>query len=154
MPESKQLALAPVDVICTRHGEPFRAQWPAGYPGFVAIGLQALLSDPAFATRVKVIVADPEFSDITDEIESIRFLLSQKPLCCSLGPEALLGVYKELASKMQLWEARHCTACGRHSPGCRFRQVQTPLVSRYGAPVITRQVHLCFHCIARGQGVL
>ena len=36
-------------MTCPRHGEPFRARWPKGWPRFTLAVIRALLEEPTFA---------------------------------------------------------------------------------------------------------
>ncbi len=89
MDKPPQIELTPQRIICGRHGEIFKANWPVGYAWFVTIGMEALVCDKTFAALVKQAIED---TGVVKE-EAVNFLLKIKPLCCHLTPADLLKYF-------------------------------------------------------------
>lgn len=125
-PEDSQprIELDPRQVICNRHGEPFREKWPSGYPLFLVRGFQTLMAQDEFQAELGGDVA--KFSEAT----------RKRPICCRLGSEVLLTLLGEINNDLHIWPtARRCQVCGQRSIGSRF-QTKTQSFS-----------HMCFECM-------
>jgi hypothetical protein len=107
-------------VFCARHGEPYRAAWPKGYPTFVILLVKAIIDTPgALGTS-----GAPSRAEI-------EVALDEQPACCRVSTATLERVYEE--SKVGVLKRCNC---------CRLRRLGTPYKT---AAAVFR--HLCFHCV-------
>lgn len=113
------LDLKPARVQCARHGQPFQATWPRGYPIFALTLMQALLATA------------------TESIEEIGQQLDTTPACCRVSAPVLLEGY----------QASGVGVLGRCRI-CRARALGTPY-SLIAAQSNTLQHldHVCFGCV-------
>ncbi len=118
------IELSPTRVICSRHGEVFRAHWPQGYAVFALQAFEHVVKQEGFAA----------YAD--GKIGAAQALLDERPLCCRLSPETLLQVY---------------VACGvgRSSRCAHCREVAAGTPYRCSLPEnrVEAFAHLCFRCI-------
>jgi hypothetical protein len=112
-------------VLCATHGEPFRLQWPNGYPTFCIEALQRLLAVDEFA------------AECGGQIEAINELLSAKPVCCRLPAGALVSLYEMLPFVVE----DMCVLCGQAGKG-------TVLHHKNFWGRSKGSHHTCFGCIA------
>jgi hypothetical protein len=118
-------------VCCAVHGEPFRHQWPAGYPTFAVTILKAALAaheliDAAGGDTARLNAAIAEFG----------------PLCRLVDAEARLEAYQAAAKSASGWRSHGiCAMCRKWKPG-------TPFSGRVRGGVITRHV---FECVAHRE---
>lgn len=118
-------------VICSRHGEPFRATWPAGYLLFAVQSLQYVTGRPGFWEEAKRL-GGTEDSDR----KKIEYALDIRPMCCRLTSEKLIEMYE--AAKFGV--TRRCRGCDRKRLGAPY-SVTTP-TGEVGA-----YDHICFGCV-------
>lgn len=140
--DKPQVELEPGQVICPRHGEPFRFAWPAGYPTFAVQALSAVANDEAFILELGGDPADLAAGNALEPIDPVRIrhVLEARPLCCRMDGNALEQLYVEVAEGTDLFGAR--AAC----VNCRRRSLGTPYVTTVGGR--TRQhSHVCFRCV-------
>ena len=127
-PEPPALELTPARVLCSRHGEPFRARWPRGYALFVLWGFEKLLALPDVAQASG------------GEIARVPALLDQKPLCCRLPAEDLLALYHAVQAARGPWAEGRCERCGRVGLGGPYLTLNYwGRQRRYG--------HVCLDCV-------
>ncbi len=81
MDDQPAIVHEPHRVICAKHGQPFRADWPAGYVPFMLLALQRVLDQEGFAAYAG------------GEVENINSLLDEKPLCCRMSQDHRLEAY-------------------------------------------------------------
>lgn len=131
-------------VACSRHGEPFRAEWPRGWPEFAlavstrALGspaLQAGLESPAYWWMTELLWEDLPRRRTP---EQIREVLAGRPACEWLSREQLFECYREsgigVIGLCQL---------------CRIFRIGTPYhVREHGQA--RRIAHVCFHDLVAG----
>jgi hypothetical protein len=127
------LSLPTGRVMCPVHGEPLRARWPAGYPAFVAAGLESLK------------LCDTWLNNIDGDAASIMAALDTRPICCTVAahdPDLLLAMYeaagKSYTTTGGLWGVRRCSVCHKRRQGC------SPAVA--GVPA---GAWVCLHCVAQ-----
>lgn len=116
-PDGKLFELSPGRVICARHGEPFRAGWPTGYPAFALTLLQPLLATAA-------------------NLDELGRHLDQQAACCRAPRSALLAAYLDCGVGV----LARCQHCRKREPGTPYS------VSAPGGGV-QHIAHLCFHCV-------
>lgn len=120
------LDLPPQRVMCARHMEPFRDQWPKGWAVAVVKLMNFLLKSEGFRNAVgKVFI--PEVAER---------VLDGKPACEWVSPENILEVYQESGIGMRSL----CDVCHSVSLGTPFS-----LKNSWGR--VKRFRHLCFHCV-------
>jgi len=124
MADAPQLNLTFERTLCARHGEPFRAQWPKGFPIFVVKAFQAVASKPEIGEAVE--------GDIT----RIEELLDERPMCDRLTRDELLTLYGDAAiGRMDV-----CVNCRRMALG-------TPYSTSGPGGRVTAADHICFECV-------
>ena len=122
--ERPQVNLTFERMLCARHGEPFRAQWPKGYPIFMVHAFQAVASKPEVAAAVE--------GDIT----GLERLLDEKPACERLTRDELLALYGDAG----IGKVAECVNCKRAALG-------TPYSTSGPAGRVTAAQHICFECV-------
>lgn len=75
---------------CSRHLEPFRAEWPHGAGVAMVKLFDAVVRDPTFIERMP---RDAEGLAQTEALDAA--LREHSPLCCWLGDERMKGIYRE-----------------------------------------------------------
>ena len=70
-------------VTCPRHGEPFRARWPKGWPRFTLAVIRALLEEPTFAEALH------------GDIAAVNAALDVRPACERVPPDVLRAAYRD-----------------------------------------------------------
>ena len=119
-----QIQLETRHVICQRHGEVFRSDWPAGYEGFCRIGMTKLLRVREFTRKCKGVQARVELQ------------LRRRQMCCWLPKNQLIDLYAECG----LGDDDNCCVCGNEKRGVPFS-----VTERRGA--VVAYSHVCFRCI-------
>jgi len=111
-------------VLCPRHGEPFRARWPKGFPTMAIASLKTIMADPGFAALTE------------GEVGQINELLSQRPICERISSPDLMTLYIESG----IGRDARCELC-------RQRGLGTPYtMARPGGTTETYH-HVCFSCV-------
>lgn len=127
-------------IACSRHGEPFRANWPLGWESFATDISTRALGTPALqaglqATTWRAIDLIWEDLPRRRHPDEVRDLLARRPACeWVTGPE-LLAAY--IASGIGV--VRLCQVCRLLRPGAPFG-----LREGQGIRVIS---HACFRCV-------
>jgi hypothetical protein len=120
-------------VVCRMHGEPFRANWPAGYPIAVVRLFQA-------ATE-----SSTELHEATGgDAHRLNAVIAEfGPLCRLVSAEQRLEIYRDAARTPGTAFGANglCAACGKWKLGSPFGGKQPR------GPVVT--AHICFECVAR-----
>ena len=119
MVKEPTLNLEPEQVLCSRHGEPFRARWPEGFAVFTHRVLAAVLMEEAFVQEVE---AATHGGGVLEELVTMKQLLAQKPLCCRLPALDLLRVYGETNVVERVWRWGVCALCGQVGYGGPYRE--------------------------------
>lgn len=109
--------------LCARHGEPFRARWPKGYPIFMVKAFQVVASKPEIAEAVE------------GNISRITELLDERPMCERLTRDEMLGLYGDAG----IGSMAVCDNCRRMALG-------TPFSRTVGGQVM-KDDHVCFECV-------
>lgn len=116
--------------FCSRHGEPFRAEYPKGYiVTSVQLFHDVLQLDATDADAKK------ESGGETYGPEDLKKILARKPACCRVSQRRLLELYAESG----IGVLARCRVCRRKA---------------VGAPYTTQQRgydHVCFDCVVYGQ---
>lgn len=116
-------------LLCPRHGEPLRTQWPKG----LAISM-VMLMDFCFK-RSDVLAECREVSgcgpDGKPEPKAIEQVLDRIPACCRVHTKQLRVVY----GKMGIGTRKRCQ-------GCKRKRLGTPYKAQGGV-----FDHLCFDCV-------
>jgi len=128
-------------ILCPRHGEPFRAEWPRGYPLFAVKAIQRALEDPALQTRVNAPdrTQSPENSAIFSR--NVEAALDEKPACCRMKLEQLLELYRETG----LGVVAECSICGEPGEGTRYQAAILSEENRID------EWHACFRCVVYAE---
>jgi len=119
-------------MYCALHGEPFRERYPMGVPIFTVKAFQIVSGLDSFTKRVSELSGKP-IGELDPKL--MAKALDEKPLCCWLSPDQLVGVYREC----DIGVLAICNACGAR---------------RFGTRYITRAQtfkHLCFQCVSRAS---
>lgn len=113
-------------VFCSRHGEPFRANWPSGYPTFMLAAWE----------KTKLMEQAPPDLPLQEAMDWAKARLDEQPLCCRFTREELLKLY--LGARK--WKRRICGNCRQLRDGTRFQVT--------GADGQARQLrHVCLWCV-------
>lgn len=122
--EHRSLNLTFDRVLCSRHGEPFRSKWPAGY---------AL----AMLEITRWLLASESFQEACEkDVAKIEELLDEQPACCRLPQKELMRVYSLAAEATKdFGRMAPCDACG-------MRKIGTPYSTR-----TAKHDHICFECV-------
>lgn len=128
---AKTVNLVSNRVICQRHGEPFRSQWPKGYLVFGLEGLYYLLNEDKrlFDDAARLKVGDEPVQ------RGIERALDEKPVCCRLPTDKVMSGYM----KSGIGRRGRCEVCKDMSVGTSFKAN-----SRRG---VIDFDHVCFHCV-------
>lgn len=118
--------MIPIDIsftraFCSRHGEPFRADWPTGYAAATVSLAEFVI--PQLQPKGEL--------DLEASPELIEVLLDVVPLCCRAPRGVLFHAYLDA----KIGRRATCQVCRR---------------VRWGAPYETTRKtyrHLCFHCV-------
>lgn len=116
-PDGPLFELTPGRVICAQHGEPFRRDWPAGYPTFALQLLQPILA-------------------VTSSLDELGRQLDKQPACCRMEKAQLLTTYLGCGIGV-MDRCRHC----------RQRQPGTPYSVSLPGGAVEHIAHLCFRCV-------
>jgi hypothetical protein len=121
--EKPQVDLTMERVCCSRHGEPFRAQWPKGWGVFTVALFRSLMGSDAFA------------NEIQREVSRVNEALDHKPLCERATAEQLLDAYTQSG----VGTVARCENCHRERLGTPY--------STSSPSGIRKAKHLCFDCV-------
>lgn len=110
-------------VICGRHGEPFRDEWPKGYALFCVNGLKAVMEDESFQR------------ESGGNVDLVNNLLDVRPICCRLTESKLIGLYRDCG----IGHPMVCEGCGTEAQCTPIRDMNF-----WGR--VRRVVRLCFQC--------
>lgn len=111
-------------VVCARHGEPFRKQWPAGFSEFAT----SLLEDW---------VHDSTLDGTEEDARALMTQLDERPLCERVGKAALHFAY--LSTEIGVLAT--CAICGTDKYGTLY-------TARKPDGALRRYPHICFECVA------
>ena len=124
-------------VLCIRHGEPFREQWPKGFP-IMSLRLfehtwgmkgDEKLHEKLIAEARRLV---PIAEDAKVGLDGMHAVMDAKPLCCRIEPALLEKLYVESG----IGVIERCL-------NCRQRKLGTPFcTSKHG-----RLRHICFNCV-------
>lgn len=109
-------------VLCNRHGEPFRVNWPKGYPSFMLKAWDIVVAQKAFG------------EEVGEKLEPVVVsqVLKKRPLCCRLKPDELRRLYIDI----NLGKVAHCETCHKRRIGTMCR------INSHGG-----LGHVCFECV-------
>lgn len=143
-PDRIKVNATPDVVMCGRHGEPFRARWPVGYPRFALLLIERVFDTDEFCQAVE---AMRQARGLCAE-EAVQALLHDRPLCCRLTPGGLLEVYNTVQRAEPVWQTGRCELCGEVGLGGPYRRAR-PTVQA-ATPMGTYN-HVCLHCVCYGN---
>lgn len=113
-------------VFCARHGEPFMAQWPKGFP-------------IAMVKLFQLITAIEDFWNQKVEGESdkayVERVLDVQPACCRVTDEEMLKLYYD----SRIGKRKKCKNCGNKATGTEYQL-------SFGMETRTHS-HICFNCV-------
>jgi hypothetical protein len=118
-------------LLCAKHGEPFRPEWPRGYAHYAARYLGHI---PIEQVKTEITAAGLYGKPIPDQM---GFLLDRKPLCCRLGNDKMLEIYDVL----ELGRLAFCPVCHQNRRGGEVK-----IHNFWGRP--KKYPHICFGCLA------
>ena len=136
----EQMNLEPSQVMCGRHGEPFKHKWPLGFPLFAVTVFERLMLKQAFQEEAKALAMANGLSDP----DSILILLNTVPACCRIPPRELLAVYFEVNQQAKVWEVDTCSLCGKRGAGSPYREAAP---GSFESGTIGSWDHLCLRCV-------
>ena len=110
--------------LCAMHGEPFRKQWPFGYPTLATIGLEIILEKEEVQKKCK---GDPA---------KLPRVLKRKPVCCRLSKSELFGLYLQSG----IGKYAPCPVCEKVNKGEQY-------IMRYPTGKVMHFPHVCFECV-------
>lgn len=123
-------------VLCPRHGQPFQANWPHGFPAMVIKLFEQVASTEAFAQewsalRTRTVESGPPEPDHL----LVERALDRQPLCCRLTASQLVSTYREAHRLTPFAKRGRCVCCGDWKLGTAYE------TNTEHFP------HLCFHCV-------
>lgn len=136
----EQMSLVPAQVMCGRHGEPFKCRWPLGFPLFAVTVFERLMMKQGFQEEAKALATANGLSDP----DSILILLNTVPACCRIPPRELLAVYFEVNQKVGAWETDTCNLCGKRGAGSHYRKAAPGTLE---SGTIGSWDHVCLRCV-------
>jgi len=136
----EQMNLGPSQVMCGRHGEPFKHKWPSGFPLFAVTVFERLMLKQVFLDEVRALA---DANGLTD-VDSIQILLNTVPACCRIPPRELLAVYFEVNQKAGVWETDTCDLCGKRGAGSPYRKAAPGTLE---SGTIGSWGHVCLRCV-------
>ena len=92
-------------MLCPMHGEPFRKEWPSGYPHYVVMSFQLVTALDGFWNK----------NEGETDKDYIERALSAKPTCCRIGPEAMVELLHRINEDTQTWSDGWCRYCNMAS---------------------------------------
>ena len=113
-------------VFCSRHGEPLRSAWPAGYPIVLA-----KLFDDVFRQRETLAEARKASGEDKPDPKLIESLLDVTPLCCRVSDRRMVEIYKYAGFGVKA----KCSNCRRKRLGAPYKTT------------ISSRTHVCFDCV-------
>lgn len=125
MTDEPALKLEVLDVLCPRHGEPFRADWPHGYA-------------QASTSLLKIFSGSMEVMSYTrGDLHNLTEAVAEfGPLCCFAGDGKMVSIYKRTGiGTMAL-----CQVCRAPRRGTPYR-----VQEKEGVRTLK---HVCFECVA------
>lgn len=132
-------------MFCSRHGEPFRQEWPKG----------ALKTQTSMVERLIVKASAEESAKLREEArrlldrpaeaaisnkEMLEALFSKKPMCCRLGDKIMRGLWERAG----IGRVGRCVVCRRKNRKCVEVKMRT---STAGDTQTLDRV--CFDCVLR-----
>lgn len=125
-------------LICAKHGEPFRNEWPKGVARIVGL-FHEWWSRNLDAITPEIMAKHAEnktASNPTSDAAAAFSILVDRPFCCRLSEAELLHLYIEC----KIGTTARCQYCGNTRPGSPIMAV-----NHWGRRV-KRWKHLCFLC--------
>lgn len=125
-------------VTCALHGEPYRAQWPLGYPLTMVMLFSHVLGKDSTEASVNAVWRDARTAlGLAEDAEipnkaGIEVALDRKPLCCRVTRAIMRRTYEESGVGVRA----RCTACRKKRVLGTAYQTMQGLIE-----------HLCFDCV-------
>lgn len=119
--------------FCPIHGEPYRADYPRGYPTAMVMLAAAVLEDDRTPRDLRALCGQTEDELAGDPVlfnRQVEALLDAVPACCRIRPGKLREIYIETVAK-----PARCSVCHRKGPGTPFKTVQRNFA------------HVCVDCV-------
>lgn len=134
-------------ILCAKHGEPFRKEWPKGIAQILILGMDFIAgkmeTEPPAALEQYLSELKQHEGRGIDTPKAIPLILAARQVCCRVTEDRLLEMYK--AADIGKWAI--CEACGTGAFGFFYRVNMHPPWKR--KPHIKEFDHLCFKCIQR-----
>lgn len=124
-------------MLCSRHGETFRASWPLGMPSWMLMAFKKYGESAEFGKAVEGLNGKEAHN------RAIEDHLDEKPLCCRLDPEDVFSIWIEMHQMLgekSLWKRSLCYHCKKFVIGGPY-QTRTALRGTENFR------HLCLRCI-------
>lgn len=125
---SESLSFPVNALLCNRHGEPFRLEWPKGYLSVVGCMLSWLKSSPGFAQECE------------GKTDNLVKLLQEKPFCCRISKGELIQIYLDSG----IGKLASCDQCKKTSQGTEYR-----FFNMFGKARLLK--HFCFECLVKSM---
>lgn len=120
-------------LFCARHGEPFRYEWPKGFPTAMMMLVQAVMELEETQKDGREIAGVPDGVDL--DILILEKVLDKKPACCRLPPKQMLQIYLDIHKQAGLGKVSRCQVC-------KLQKLGTPYRTRHES-----KKHVCFSCV-------
>jgi hypothetical protein len=127
IPKPPPLTLAFEQMLCARHGEPFRAQWPKGYSQIIIAAMETIQHDDSLAAECE------------GDLARLPAILAKRPICCRLPVEKMLEIYEHA----QIGSVCACDICRESKLGTPIRLSERNF---WGRVKIKTFRHVCFEC--------
>lgn len=115
-------------VLCPKHCELFRYQWPKGFAVYAILVVQEALKQE-------------EISKVCDrDIHKLMLLLDSKPLCEWFSPTKLMEILLEVQKRTHVWYSDLCVRCAERKIGTAYRTA-----NHWGR--VTSNSHVCLDCV-------
>jgi hypothetical protein len=123
-------------IVCSRHGEPFRPQWPKGFAALTILVLELIQTDEALGAERKAIDAD-------NPAPGYMSALRNRPACERVDRDRLMAIY--MAAEIAVDGV--CIVCGRRAPGTEYQRTETRRLATLTRRRVVVDRHVCFDCV-------
>jgi hypothetical protein len=125
-----QIEMTHSQVLCMRHGEVFKTDWPTGFAKFAMNGLQVVMS---YRETVE---------ETQGDVHAINNALLRRPICCRLHSDDFLALLQGFADEIQpkFGYRASCEGCKGYIVGTKITHY-----TKHGKKVKAYD-RLCFKC--------
>lgn len=133
MPE---LQIEPTMIVCSRHGEPFRPQWPKGFAALTILVVELIGSDEELGKEAAEV-------DAEKPAPGYMAALRRRPACERVPLDRL----RQLYMTAEIAVDGTCIVCGRRAPGTEYQRTETRRLAGLTRRRVVVDRHVCFECV-------